>query len=556
MKYIALFLMIFVFLNNVDCYIVSAEASGNSFAMYLGSNKTIVNDEIVDIDDESSSVFPLVRSNKIFVPLRFVLEQFGGNVSWSPNLKMVSIQYRNSISQLTLGSEKTIINNKECALSNKTQLISNRMFISIEDLEEILTDKDVVLWGELILIKNKDSISINTKNPLTLKSWLSKFAQDDNPLFPVLIDNKWGYINKEGKVAIEPVFSKADFFSEGLALVKYENECGFINKSGKIIFTVESLNKYCKTAGFSEGLVGVWDLGWGYDYCTIYDTNGKIVGGKDSGSLIYSDAGGYSSRDYFAQENCYYNDGLIPMRFDYGLGGGYYRFLNKEGKSALNCKFYEARNFSEGLAAVRGIYNLDDEELKKSKYPYDLFREDSSNLQKSGFIDFNGEFVIPLNEEFENAYSFSEGLAAVKVKDKGWGYINKSGKIIIQPIFIMVADFYDGLALVRDKNGKCGYIDKNGNYVIEPIYDQAESFSEGLAAVGKSEWGGTLWGYINKKGEAITDFIYGNVAPFHNGLARVYKPLERETDIQHITVDYDKFIYINKDGNTVWKFMD
>jgi WG containing repeat len=40
--------------------------------------------------------------------------------------------------------------------------------------------------------------------------------------------------------------------------------------------------------------------------------------------------------------------------------------------------------------------------------------------------------VIPA--QFNKAKNFSEGLSAVKIDDK-WGYINQTGKVVIQPQF-------------------------------------------------------------------------------------------------------------------------
>ena len=51
---------------------------------------------------------------------------------------------------------------------------------------------------------------------------------------------------------------------------------------------------------------------------------------------------------------------------------------------------------------------------------------------KVGFINKAGEFVI--NPQFDGAWSFSEGLAWVKIGDK-WGFINKAGEFVINPQF-------------------------------------------------------------------------------------------------------------------------
>ena len=63
-----------------------------------------------------------------------------------------------------------------------------------------------------------------------------------------------------------------------------------------------------------------------------------------------------------------------------------------------------------------------------------------------------------------------------------YGFIDKSGKVVIEPQFDDAEDFSEGLAQVG-KDGKWGFIDKSGKVVIEPQYDYVGDFSEGLAKV-------------------------------------------------------------------------
>src|SRR5579871_4742396 len=65
-----------------------------------------------------------------------------------------------------------------------------------------------------------------------------------------------------------------------------------------------------------------------------------------------------------------------------------------------------------------------------------------------------------------SCHDFSEGLAAIKV-DGQYGYIDKSGKMVIKPQFWEAADFSEGKALVRFL-GKPGFnfIDKTGKIRI------------------------------------------------------------------------------------------
>jgi hypothetical protein len=62
------------------------------------------------------------------------------------------------------------------------------------------------------------------------------------------------------------------------------------------------------------------------------------------------------------------------------------------------------------------------------------------------------------------------------------GFIDKTGNIVIKPQFNSAWKFSQGLAAVFIGD-KVGYIDKMGNIVIKPQFNSAWKFSEGLAAV-------------------------------------------------------------------------
>lgn len=96
---------------------------------------------------------------------------------------------------------------------------------------------------------------------------------------------------------------------------------------------------------------------------------------------------------------------------------------------------------------------------------------------KWGFINQQGEFVIPL--QFELADRFRDGLALVKINGK-FGYIDGARKFIIQPHYEHAESFSEGLAAAR-VNGKYGYIDATEQMVIAPQFDFAGDFMAGLA---------------------------------------------------------------------------
>ncbi len=130
-----------------------------------------------------------------------------------------------------------------------------------------------------------------------------------------------------------------------------------------------------------------------------------------------------------------------------------------------------------------------------------------------GFIDKEGEWVIP--SQFEAAYHFSEGLAAVKYYGK-WGYIDRYGKWIIKPSFRDAKPFREGLACVKKLN-RWGYIDKTGEWHIKPELSVVSSFSDGKALVKKREG----FVFIDRDGRQILRHNFNKALPFAEGLAFV-----------------------------------
>jgi WG containing repeat len=115
--------------------------------------------------------------------------------------------------------------------------------------------------------------------------------------------------------------------------------------------------------------------------------------------------------------------------------------------------------------------------------------------EKWGYIDAAGKFLIP--PQFDAAEPFSEGLAAVEVRNR-FGYIGSDGHFVIQPKFFAARLFKEGLALVATRKpsapfgseygefrlAQITYVDRSGREIRAPqSVRRAASFSGGLAAV-------------------------------------------------------------------------
>lgn len=98
------------------------------------------------------------------------------------------------------------------------------------------------------------------------------------------------------------------------------------------------------------------------------------------------------------------------------------------------------------------------------------------------------------------ARNVDSGVVVEDTADK-WGFIDHSGKFVIDPVFERVISFSEGLAGV-DQSARWGFIDTKGKFVIERQYEEVRPFSFGYAGVKA----GGKWGVINNKGQQIIPF--------------------------------------------------
>lgn len=104
------------------------------------------------------------------------------------------------------------------------------------------------------------------------------------------------------------------------------------------------------------------------------------------------------------------------------------------------------------------------------------------------------------------------GLARVKISGK-WAYIDRTGRIVINPQFEDAGDFAEGLAPVK-MGGKWGYIDRAGRIIINPQFEEAGAFAQGLARVKLSG----KWGYVDRKGQMVIPSQFSEAGDFSRAL--------------------------------------
>lgn len=123
-----------------------------------------------------------------------------------------------------------------------------------------------------------------------------------------------------------------------------------------------------------------------------------------------------------------------------------------------------------------------------------------------------------IKNRVSTGYENKQNLYPVNIKTKKgrkWGYINDTGKFIINPKYDYAHDFQrNGLAIIEMDN-LSGIIDIYGNYVIPPKYETITKFSEGRASVVKNN----IFKVIDENGSILTKDNYEFIGMFENGRA-------------------------------------
>jgi hypothetical protein len=341
---------------------------------------------------------------------------------------------------------------------------------------------------------------------------LAAQPQASKTLFPVEKDDKWGFIDRTGRIVVPLQFDSVNDFHEGLALVTARGEKLFIDAGGRVIITPQ----FDIVDNFSEGLAAV----------NIGET--RIP-----------------------------NLGLISNPGKWG-------YIDKTGKLVIPLKFTHAEDFSEGLAAVRdgdrGGF-IDHQGKFVFEVPLDVtlgFHEGVAGVLWKGtltYFDRTGKKIAVPGDYGPKSNSFSEGLVPISIKGK-WGFMDRTGKLAIEPQFEDAENFSEGLAPVKVSSADTvwcpadaagnragstmmyGYIDKTGRMVIPAVFNSAEPFSEGLAAVSKCDQAY----FIDKTGKTVISGNFTYASSFSGGLAR----------FETLTKDGLLAGYVDKTGKLLW----
>lgn len=274
----------------------------------------------------------------------------------------------------------------------------------------------------------------------------------------------WGYINQSGTFIIPSRYTKAGYFSAGLAKVELLPDknnptkkpiSGFIDVTGKLVLTEINSNgviQYVNMDG--QKVVTPQTAENDFRQACIKNLQAIETAKNIWDTEVNSGKGGTPSvsdlKPYF------------PNGFPVCPDGGNYT-INPVGQHPV-C------SIPSHVAQDGSIQLSSESSFLKNFFLVKKFSEGLAPAIKTGerfcFINTNGEIVLKTSAI--DAFPFSEGFARIQAENGSWGFINKAGTIIITPQFADADDFHDGLAKVVSDIGQSEYIDSEGNIVYSP----------------------------------------------------------------------------------------
>ncbi|WP_342551285.1 WG repeat-containing protein [Paenibacillus sp. FSL R7-0652] len=303
-------------------------------------------------------------------------------------------------------------------------------------------------------------------------------------LYPVSVrttnGTRWGYMDAQGHVRLEPVLEEAQSFQpNGLAVVVKNGRAGVINLQG--VYVVQPV--YDSINSFSE------------ERAMAIDSQGfKMI--NEQGIVLTKRAYPFISdmhdgRAMFYDSNPNQTDGSSIL----------YGYLDASGNEVIRAQFASANDFQQGKAVVQ---------IKDKEY---------------ALIDRNGNRIAT----YPYAYvgPLGDGWLAFQKESSGkYGYIDERGNIRIQPKFTSAFPFHNGQAIVNtaeDYKSSYGVINKQGSFVIQPAYNDIRELGEQRYALGKAidpeqPYIGSLYAIAEINGRRLTEFIYRNVENYKHGL--------------------------------------
>lgn len=205
--------------HNVNVGSILSLNNQSKYNIYSGSLikiKPIQNQKTIFIKIDNKLVYtdqyPYIENSRTFVPIRFIAENLGANVSWNQSSQEAILEYEDKIIRLPIYSSTATINGSSVNLDAPVNIYNSRTFVPIRFVAE--TFDCSVDWD-----KHEYIVNIQTQNNSSEDLyWLSRLVEAESQGEPY-----------EGKLAVANVIinrKNSDLFPNNIKDVIFDNKYG------------------------------------------------------------------------------------------------------------------------------------------------------------------------------------------------------------------------------------------------------------------------------------------------------------------------------------------
>ena len=368
---------------------------------------------------------------------------------------------------------------------------------------------------------------------LTFHILLNTYTIAQDIVYPIQMNGKWGFINKEGEVAITPQFDYDQVFlpQNGFMITEKNYKYGLLTLHGELISDPQfdqppSFQGKVSWVQKNEkwGMIdrrGIWLIEPAFE--TVYDFVSGYAIFEKNGRYGLADSNGMITLEPRFSELSNPSEGLVAA--DAGDGWGY---VDMTGKYVIPPRFGNAYDFHDGFALVIVNYNrwriIDKRGNFATEKEFDYLGECGDGLfyaqigEVKGIADHTGEFIF----KSLGCRYFSKNLIQYEENEK-IGFRNLEGRILLEPQFVRAGYLGEGWIAVVDGSNRQGFMDTLGNMRLMPQTDfhidltSEAKFNEGRIIVQHNR----KFGVIDRELKWIVKPKYEMISPFRNGWAAV-----------------------------------
>jgi hypothetical protein len=334
--------------------------------------------------------------------------------------------------------------------------------------------------------------------------------------FPIKVDKKWGLINADGQIIVDPIYDAIGEFKQfGYAVMQRNGRVGMLQSDGtELIAPAYDDVKVLDSTLIAVKVMEDWK---------VINTTGQIVLEQDydrirvwpGGYLAYMQNGFWGMVDYTGRTIC-------RPQF--------------EGLRYLETGVFQTQiNDRVGLMMSDGSIILEPIAEKVSVYSKQLFF--FFNEGEWGAVNAQGRLVIPQRyQRYEEVANLFLQLEHSEGRDL-FAFANE--KLISESEYDAFYAFSEDYILCK-KNRRLGLLDIEGNVILKAHFEEIQAFAEGQFRT-RAE---NKWGIVSSGGSVIVPFDYDFIAPMNgnNSLVKIGNQfgLINRGGALVVPVDYDR----------------